>query len=134
MTDKNTLLREYAQKVYIDQEFAEILKMGITSELKYLTNEALKVSIKLNKIAIALNILQFPSATRSFFNLRLNYEILAVLLTHKNTKLLNELVNSKVLLEYGENQKKFLMISDVIKCMFNESVKIFGPKQESAPG
>ena len=110
------------------------MKTGITTELKYLANEALKTSIQLNNTQIAQNILGYPIATRSYFNLRLNFKNVADLLAHKNTKLLTELVDRKVLLEYGENQKKFLMISDVIRCMFNESEKIFGPKQESAPG
>ena len=97
------------------------MKTGITTELKYLANEGLKTSIQLNKTQIAQNILGYPIATRTYFNLRLNFKNVTYLLAHKNTKLLTELVDHKVLLEYGENQKKFLMISDVIRCMFNES-------------
>ena len=77
--------------------------MEITPELKYLANAALKTSIQLNKTEIAMKILEFPIAIRSYFNLRLNFKIIADLLVHKNTKLLIELENHKVLLEYGED-------------------------------
>ena len=61
---------------------------------------------------------------------------MALLLEHKNTKLIIELVTHKVLLEYGEDleKKKFFMISDAIKCMLDDSERIFGPKQETIPG
>ena len=45
MTENNKLLREKAQKIYIEAGYDEILKMGITTEIKYLANEALKASI-----------------------------------------------------------------------------------------
>ena len=106
----------------------------MTTELKHLANEALKTSIQLDKTEIAMNILGFPIATRSYFNLRINFDIVAILLHHKNTKLMIEIEKHKVILEYGEDLKKFFEISDVIKCMFNESLKMFGPEVENAPG
>ena len=91
-------------------------------------------SIKINETFTAHTILYFPVASRTFFSFYINSKLILDILRHNNSELISEMVKRKVILEKCTGDKKFFMVSDLIKQLIIEPESIFGPKQENNPG